>query len=148
VEKKKKVKVSKPKAKAKVSKPKEKAKPAKKASEVYSDSKYGFLKSDNLQLVEGIGPKINQLLSNDGIVTWRQLANAKVDRIKRILTDAGPRFKMHNPGTWPQQSALAADGKWEKLIKLQKELGGGKVGASNSQSDSKLEKILIKKGKR
>ena len=127
-------------------KAKESAGSNKSATEVYKEETYG-LKSDNLQLVEGIGPKINQLLNADGIVTWKQLGNAKVDRLEKVLADAGPRFKMHNPSTWPQQSALAAEGEWEALITLQKELDGGKAG-SNGPSDSKLEKLLIKKGKR
>jgi hypothetical protein len=33
---------------------------------------------------------------------------------------------MHNPGTWPKQAKLAADGKWEELETLQKQLKGGK----------------------
>jgi len=40
------------------------------------------LKSDNLQIVEGIGPKINELLSAAGIVTWRQLSQATPERLK------------------------------------------------------------------
>jgi len=33
---------------------------------------------------------------------------------------------MHNPGSWPQQAGLAADGNWAALEKLQDELDGGK----------------------
>ena len=55
---------------------------------------------------------------------------------------------MHDPSSWPNQSALAANEKWEELITLQKDLDGGKEGHDNSTSDSKFEKILIKKGKR
>jgi len=33
---------------------------------------------------------------------------------------------MHNPGTWPKQSKMAADGAWEQLKKWQDELDGGK----------------------
>ena len=120
-------------------------KPIVKANDVYKDAKYG-LKSDNLQVVEGIGPKINQLLNDAGIVTWRQLSQTNTERLKQILTDAGPRFKMHNPQSWPEQALFAADEKWQGLIDLQKVLDGGKEG-SNTVSDSKLEKMLIKKGK-
>ena len=33
---------------------------------------------------------------------------------------------MHDPTTWPQQSQLAADGKWDELKTLQDELDGGR----------------------
>jgi len=55
---------------------------------------------------------------------------------------------MHNPSSWSQQSALAADGEWEAMITLQKELDGGKVNDNSNSSNSKFEKMLIKKGKR
>lgn len=83
-------------------------------------------KPDDLTKIEGVGPKIKQLLTEGGIPTFAALANAKPEDIKKILTDAGPRFKMHDPGSWPRQAKLAADGKWKELEKLQDELDGGK----------------------
>ena len=83
-------------------------------------------KKDDLTKIEGIGPKIKDLLHADGIMSFSDLADAKTDRLKKILEDAGPRYKMHNPGSWPRQSRLAADGKWAELQKLQDELDGGK----------------------
>jgi predicted flap endonuclease-1-like 5' DNA nuclease len=82
---------------------------------------------DDLKVVEGIGPKIEQLLNNDGILTFAQLAEASYERIKGILDAAGPRFQMHDPTTWPQQSALARDGKWDELKTWQDELNKGRV---------------------
>jgi len=81
---------------------------------------------DDLTKIEGIGPAINRLLNADGIITFRELSEAKVSRLERILEDAGPRFRMHKPGTWPQQSKLAADGLWDELKTLQDQLDGGK----------------------
>ncbi len=81
---------------------------------------------DDLTKIEGIGPKIAGLLNKDGIHTFKQLAAAKTTRLQKILTDAGPRYQMHNPGSWPKQSGLAAAGKWKELDKLQEELDGGK----------------------
>ena len=83
-------------------------------------------KKDDLTKIEGIGPKINELLNKGGINSFEDLANAKNDRLKKILDDAGPRYKMHDPGSWPRQSKLAADGKWDELKKLQDELDGGR----------------------
>lgn len=81
---------------------------------------------DNLKVVEGIGPKIEGLLKEAGIRTWRTLSTTSVDRISEILTAAGPRYAIHNPSTWPNQAELAADGKWDELEELQERLNGGK----------------------
>ncbi len=82
---------------------------------------------EDLKVVEGIGPKIEQLLKNDGIKTWRDLANASVDRLKGILDAAGDRYRIHDPGTWPEQAQLAADGDWDKLKEYQDFLQGGRT---------------------
>ena len=81
---------------------------------------------DDLKKIEGIGPKIEELLNNDGISTFAALADADVDRVQAILDAAGPRYKMHKPATWARQAALARDGQWDELAKLQEELNGGK----------------------
>jgi len=83
-------------------------------------------KKDDLTKIEGIGPKINGLLNGGGINSFEQLAAADPADLKKILEAAGPRYQMHNPGSWPRQSKLAADGKWDELKKLQDELDGGK----------------------
>ena len=83
-------------------------------------------KPDDLTKVEGVGPKIAELLNADGISTFKQLSQAQPAALKDMLVNAGPRFKMHNPGSWPQQAALAAAGKWKELDKLQDQLDGGK----------------------
>jgi len=79
-----------------------------------------------LTKIEGIGPKINGLLNDAGIHTFRQLSETKVEVIKGILERAGKRYQMHNPATWPAQSAMAADGRWDDLKKWQDELDGGR----------------------
>jgi len=81
---------------------------------------------DDLTKIEGVGPKIKEILNKSGIFSFEQLAAAKPADIKKSLEAAGPRFKMHNPGSWPKQSKLAADGKWDELKVLQDELDGGK----------------------
>jgi large subunit ribosomal protein L21 len=84
-------------------------------------------KKDDLTIVEGIGPKIADLLIADGIVTFADLASAKVEAIAAILEKAGSSFSTHKPDTWPQQAALARDGKMDELKALQDALDGGKV---------------------
>ncbi len=83
--------------------------------------------ADKLTKIEGIGPKVSGLLNAAGITTFAQLSGASFDQLKGILTDAGSRYQMMDPTTWPQQSQLAADGKWDELQVLQDKLDGGRV---------------------
>jgi large subunit ribosomal protein L21 len=83
-------------------------------------------KVDDLTKIEGIGPKINQLLVADGIRTFADLAAAPVERLQAVLQKAGARYAVHNPSSWPEQSALAAKGDWEAFKKLTDELDAGK----------------------
>ena len=81
---------------------------------------------DDLTRIEGIGPKIQELLYAAKIHTFIQLSKTDVARLKGILDDAGERFQMHEPKTWPEQAQLAADGRWDELQKLQDLLRGGR----------------------
>jgi len=81
---------------------------------------------DDFTVVEGIGPKINELIHNAGINTYAQFGKTKVEDIQKILTDAGPRYTLAKPGTWPAQADMAAANKWEALKAWQDELDGGK----------------------
>ncbi|MEY3399171.1 MAG: hypothetical protein RL220_1765 [Bacteroidota bacterium] len=83
-------------------------------------------KGDDLTIVEGIGPKIAELLVSKGISSFAQLAAADVDALRTILDEAGGVIKSKNPGTWPAQAKLAADGKFDELKKWQEELKDGK----------------------
>jgi predicted flap endonuclease-1-like 5' DNA nuclease len=83
-------------------------------------------KKDDLKKIEGIGPKIEQLLYDAGIYSWRDLANTDVSVIEGILEKAGKRYQMHNPESWPFQAKMAADGKWDELNKWQDEHKGGR----------------------
>jgi predicted flap endonuclease-1-like 5' DNA nuclease len=81
---------------------------------------------DDLTVIEGIGPKIQELLHQYGISTYNQLADTEVTRLKEILAEAGPQLAMHDPGTWPSQANLAANDQWEALKSIQGFLKGGK----------------------
>ena len=82
---------------------------------------------DDLKLIEGVGPKIADLLINAGIVTFADLAATPVEKVSEILDAAGSKFAMHNPATWADQAALARDGKWDELKELQDKLNAGKA---------------------
>ncbi|MCG3209929.1 MAG: NAD(P)H-quinone oxidoreductase subunit I, chloroplastic [Anaerolineae bacterium] len=82
------------------------------------------VKADDLTKIEGIGPKISGLLQEAGIKTFAQLAAAEVSRLQEILDAAS--LRLADPGTWPEQAQLAANGEWDALAKLQDELHHGK----------------------
>lgn len=83
-------------------------------------------KKDKLTVVEGIGPKVQELLNENGIVTFRDLANTSVEAIKAILEPKGGIYASMDPGTWPAQAEMAADGKMDELKAWQDELDAGK----------------------
>lgn len=82
-------------------------------------------KPDDLTVVEGIGPKISATLQAAGITTLTQLSETDGSHIQQILDDAGLP-KLADPGTWPEQARLAANGEWSALEKLQDSLKGGR----------------------
>lgn len=81
---------------------------------------------DDLKKIEGIGPKIADLLIEAGIDTFAKLSGTAVETIQGILDNAGSRYSAHNPATWPEQAGLAAAGKWDELQELQDRLNGGR----------------------
>lgn len=85
------------------------------------------VKWDDLEIVEGIGPKIAKLLQDAGITSWEQLSMTSPYRLREILDGGGPQYNIHDPETWPQQADLASKEKWDDLKKLQDELTGGKA---------------------
>jgi predicted flap endonuclease-1-like 5' DNA nuclease len=85
------------------------------------------IKQDDLKIVEGIGPKIEQLFHKDGIKTWKALSEASVARCQKVLDSGGDRYRIHDPGSWPRQAKMAYQGKWKQLAKWQDEHKGGKL---------------------
>ena len=80
---------------------------------------------DDLKKIEGIGPKIEQILNSEGILTFKDLMNVDVAKVKDVLIAQGPTYAVHNPATWAEQAVLASTNEWDKLDRLQKELKGG-----------------------
>jgi predicted flap endonuclease-1-like 5' DNA nuclease len=82
-------------------------------------------KTDDLEVVVGIGPKIAKLLIARGITTWKALADTSVTFLREILDkDGGERFRVHNPGSWPHQALLLDEGKWDEFRELENRLEG------------------------
>ncbi|MEM6997363.1 MAG: hypothetical protein AAF413_00465 [Patescibacteria group bacterium] len=77
---------------------------------------------EDLTIIEGIGPKIQEILHAAGVRSYSDLAGSGTTKLKNILEDAGSRYRMHDPASWPRQAKLAASGKMEELEKLKKQL--------------------------
>lgn len=75
--------------------------------------------SQDLKVIEGIGPKLEQLLNEAGYTNYTEVANAKSADLQKVLDKAGTRYRMHNPKSWPAQAKMAEAGKIEELKKWQ-----------------------------
>ena len=84
-------------------------------------------KWDDLKIVEGIGPKIAELLNDAGIGTWAQLAVTSPYQLREILEAGGPQYNVAVPDSWPHQADLADKEDWDGLKKLQDELTAGRA---------------------
>ncbi|MGH8775498.1 MAG: helix-hairpin-helix domain-containing protein [Jiangellaceae bacterium] len=83
------------------------------------------LSTDDLTLVEGIGPAIATLLGDAGVRTWEDLSGASTADLQAILDAGGTQFNMHDPSTWPEQAQLALRNDWDRLSELQERLRAG-----------------------
>jgi predicted flap endonuclease-1-like 5' DNA nuclease len=81
---------------------------------------------DDLKRVEGIGPKLEQMLNEHGIHTFAKLAATAVSDLQAILEKGGDAYRIHDPGTWPQQAGLLAEGRTEEFEALTARLKGGR----------------------
>ncbi len=79
---------------------------------------------DDLEIIEGIGPKIASVLREAGITSFARLAQTTPDELREILKTA--RVRLAAPESWPQQARLAAEGRWEELRAYQDQLKGGR----------------------
>jgi len=85
------------------------------------------IKKDDLKVVEGIGPKIEEMFHSGGIKTWKALSETAVARCQEILDGGGERYKVHDPASWPMQAKMCYEGKWTELAKWQDEHDHGKL---------------------
>jgi large subunit ribosomal protein L21 len=112
------------KAKAEKAAPKKEA-PKTEKTEAPKVAKKAATKADDLKKIEGAGPKAAEALVNAGLDTFAKIAKATPEQLSTILTDASSRLSHIVTETWPQQAALAVDGKWDELKELQDKLDGG-----------------------
>ena len=84
------------------------------------------INENDLKVIEGIGPKIEELFKTSGIQSWKSLSETSIDRCREILMKAGERYQIHDPSTWPKQAQLAYENKWRDLKDWQDQLKGGR----------------------
>ena len=80
---------------------------------------------DSLELIEGIGQKIAQVLAENGITTFAKLAEAQPADMMAMLKASGGRFGLAKADSWPEQAALLRDGKMVEFKTLTDALVGG-----------------------
>ncbi len=99
---------------------------------------------DNLQIVEGIGPKIESVLKEKGVDSWAALASQSPEDLRQLLTQANPNYRIHDPSSWPQQARLAEDGQWRDLIAFQKVANSNALNPEDNPSPAKVEKMAAR----
>ncbi len=104
------------------------------AQDSINKKSYAALQPTNLQVIEGIGPKIESMLKENGINDWLTLSKKSRGELRAILEKQGSRYSIIDPSSWPLQAHKAARGMWDNLIELQSQDG----------SDSKLQRIVKK----
>ncbi len=67
------------------------------------------VQGDDLLRIEGIGPKINEILRSGGVRTFRRLAALPVDDVRSIVNEGGVSF-IPSADSWASQAALLRDG--------------------------------------
>lgn len=98
----------------------------------------GLFGAEELQIFEGIGPRVTEVLQQAGYTNWSLLAAAGVGELRQLLAGAGSRYALSDPESWPTQARMANDGDWAELIGYQKSTG-------RTGSESKFEKMVAKR---
>lgn len=81
--------------------------------------------ANDLEIIEGIGPKIAGLFNDNGVTTFAQVCSMSVPSMNAILEKGGSRFKLANPSTWAEQARLCHENRWSELLALQDSLTAG-----------------------
>ncbi|MFA9289982.1 MAG: 50S ribosomal protein L21 [Solirubrobacteraceae bacterium] len=96
-------------------------------AESKKEAKEVKLSSDDLKIVEGIGPKAAEALVNAGVDNFKKLSQKTADELKQIITEASSKLAILDTSTWADQAKLADEGKFDELKTWQDQLKGGKI---------------------
>ncbi len=78
--------------------------------------------NNDLTVIEGITPKIEQLLHSHNIATWENLSKCSIHRCRQIMYTEDEELQFIDPVTWPEQARLAFQGRWIELYDWQEQL--------------------------
>lgn len=70
---------------------------------------------NDLKVIRGIGPKMEQVLNEIGITSFEQLSKMTLKNINSVLSTAGMNTKIYNTKDWKAQSKIAVKGDLEVL---------------------------------
>jgi predicted flap endonuclease-1-like 5' DNA nuclease len=90
--------------------------------------------NDDIEIIEGIGPKIGDLFRENGAGSFDKIMNLSVPAMNAILEKGGSRFKLANPGSWAEQAKLCYENRWAELQTLQDSLSAGVVKSDSSNA--------------
>jgi large subunit ribosomal protein L27 len=65
-------------------------------------------KGDDLKKLEGVGPKLAEILNEAGITTFAGLAETSIEKMKEILEAAGSRYASKDPAPWIAEAKTLA----------------------------------------
>jgi predicted flap endonuclease-1-like 5' DNA nuclease len=84
------------------------------------------LQEDDLQLIEWIWPKIEELLQKKWVSSFKTVVEMDVEGLESILSEGWKKFLIHSHATWPDQAKLAMKWKWSELEEYQEILNKNK----------------------
>ena len=74
---------------------------------------------DKLSLIHGITPKIEKILKENNIESYRDIIDTDIEGLERICVANRINSKKYNVTTWPDQARLAVDWHWRELEEYQ-----------------------------
>jgi large subunit ribosomal protein L27 len=77
--------------------------PKAKAAPVVEEPK-AEAKGDNLTKLDGVGPKLAEILNEAGLNSFADVAGTSVEKFKEILEAAGSRYASKDPQPWIEQA--------------------------------------------
>ena len=81
---------------------------AKKKEEAPKAAPKAAAKGDDLKKLEGVGPKLAEILNEAGITTYAGLAETSIEKMKEILEAAGSRYASKDPAPWIAEAKTLA----------------------------------------
>jgi large subunit ribosomal protein L27 len=78
--------------------------PKAEAAPVVEEAPKAEAKGDNLTKLDGVGPKLAEILNVAGLNTYADVAGTSVEKFKEILEAAGSRYASKDPQPWIEQA--------------------------------------------